>query len=174
MDSVARAAGVAKGTLYLYFPSKEALYIGILADGLESAATRYQASVPSGADVTERLRSAIDVTIRFYGERRDLLRLLATEEPRMAEARHRLLDEWRERGYTFFSSVIDEGVTRKVFGPTDSRLATLAILGGMRSILLNYGADRPLGELSREFCDFILRGLGTGSAGRAPGTEDRH
>ena len=37
MDRVAEAAGVAKGTLYLYFPSKEALYLGILSDGLDTA-----------------------------------------------------------------------------------------------------------------------------------------
>ena len=35
MDSVARLATVAKGTLYLYFDSKEALYLGILTDGFE-------------------------------------------------------------------------------------------------------------------------------------------
>ena len=40
MDRVAEAAGVAKGTLYLYFPSKEALYLGILSDGLETVSKR--------------------------------------------------------------------------------------------------------------------------------------
>ncbi len=160
MEQVAKAAGVAKGTLYLYFPSKEALYFGILTDGLESAAMRYQASVDSTAGVVERLRSAIDVSIGFYGERRDLLRLIATEEPRMAEARNRLLEEWRDRGYTFFSSLIDAGVAQGVFAPTDSRLATFAILGGMRSVLLYYGDDRPVGELSQDFCDFVITGLG--------------
>lgn len=172
MEQVAKAAGVAKGTLYLYFPSKEALYIGILTDGLESAAMRYQAGVDSTAGVVERLRHAIDVSIGFYGERRDLLRLIATEEPRMAEARSRLLEEWRERGYTFFSTLIDEGVAQGVFAPTDSRLATFAILGGMRSVLLYYGDNRPVGDLSQDFCDFVIRGLGRTGA-FAPRMESR-
>jgi AcrR family transcriptional regulator len=30
MDEVARVAGVGKGTLYRYFPSKEDLYLGII------------------------------------------------------------------------------------------------------------------------------------------------
>ena len=44
MDRVAEAAGVAKGTLYLYFPSKDALYLGVLSDGLDTAYRTYQAS----------------------------------------------------------------------------------------------------------------------------------
>src|SRR5262249_8479522 len=83
MDRVAEAAGVAKGTLYLYFPSKEALYLGILSDGLETVSKRYQANNDNRRDVADRLRRAIDVTIQFYDERRDLLRLIATEEPRL-------------------------------------------------------------------------------------------
>src|ERR1700689_2776668 len=61
MDRVAEAAGVAKGTLYLYFPSKEALYLGILGDGLETVSKRSQANNDSRRDVGERLRRAIEV-----------------------------------------------------------------------------------------------------------------
>jgi AcrR family transcriptional regulator len=159
MDRVADAAGVAKGTLYLYFPSKEALYLGILSDGLESISTRYQSTMDSGRSVVERLRHAIDVSIQFYDERRDLLRLIATEEPRLAEARNRLIENWRERGFVFFTSLIEEGMSSGVFGHTDSRLATLAILGGIRSVLLYYGNSRPVGGISLELGHFILEGL---------------
>lgn len=159
MDRVAEAAGVAKGTLYLYFPSKEALYLGILSDGLESISKRYQATVEPRADIAERLRRAIDVSIQFYDERRDLLRLIATEEPRLAEARNRLIENWRERGFNFFTSLIEDGIRHGIFAPTDSRLATLAILGGIRSVLLYYGTRRPVEGLSQDLGHFMLQGL---------------
>ncbi len=159
MDRVAEAAGVAKGTLYLYFPSKEALYLGILSDGLETVSKRYQATRDTREDVAVRLRRAIDVSIQFYDERRDLLRLIATEEPRLAEARNRLIQNWRERGFVFFTSLIEEGMRSGVFGHTDSRAATLAIIGGIRSVLLYYGATRPAQSISEELGDFYLKGL---------------
>jgi TetR/AcrR family transcriptional repressor of mexJK operon len=159
MDRVAEAAGVAKGTLYLYFPSKEALYLGILSDGLETVSKRYQATNDTRRDVGERLRRAIDISIQFYDERRDLLRLIATEEPRLAEARNRLIQTWRERGFVFFTTLIEEGVRSGAFGQTDSRAATLAILGGIRSVLLYYGATRPAQSISEELGDFFLKGL---------------
>jgi AcrR family transcriptional regulator len=159
MDRVAEAAGVAKGTLYLYFPSKEALYLGILSDGLETVSKRSQATNDTRRDVGDRLRRAIEVTIQFYDERRDLLRLIATEEPRLAEARNRLIQSWRERGFVFFTALIEEGIKTGVFGHTDSRAATLAILGGIRSVLLFYGAERPAQSISQELGDFYLKGL---------------
>jgi len=159
MDRVAEAAGVAKGTLYLYFPSKEALYLGILSDGLEAVSKRYQATTDTRQDVADRLRHAIDITIQFYDERRDLLRLIATEEPRLAEARNRLIQDWRERGFVFYTTLIEEGMRAGVFGKTDSRAATLAILGAIRSVLLYYGANRPAQSISEELGDFFLRGL---------------
>ena len=165
MDRVAETAGVAKGTLYLYFPSKEALYLGILSDGLETVSKRYQAKMDMRQDVAARLRHAIEVTIQFYDERRDLLRLIATEEPRLAEARNRLIQNWRERGYVFYTTLIEEGMRAGVFGRTDSRLATLALLGAIRSVLLNYGAERPAENISEELSEFFLKGLMSRPAG---------
>ncbi len=159
MDRVAEAAGVAKGTLYLYFPSKDALYLGILSDGLETVSKRYQATNDTRRDVGERLRRAIEVSIQFYDERRDLLRLIATEEPRLAEARNRLIQTWRERGFVFFTTLIEEGMRTGAFGHTDSRAATLAILGGIRSVLLYYGETHLAQSISEELGDFFLKGL---------------
>ncbi len=159
MDSVAAAAGVAKGTLYLYFESKEDLYLGILSDGLETIARNYQASVNPSASVPDRLRRAIEITLEFYDKRRDLLRLMATEEPRMAEARNRLIDDWRERGVRFFTSLIEEGASAGVFRASDPLLATWAILGSMRSVMLYYAPRRPISEITAELSAQMLRSL---------------
>jgi AcrR family transcriptional regulator len=159
MDRVAEAAGVAKGTLYLYFQSKEDLYLGILTDGMESMVRNYQASVDPQADVKVRLRRAITLTIEFYDQRRDLLRLMMTEEPRMPEARNRLREEWRDRGVRFFNSLIEEGVRSGAFLAVDARLATFAILGSIRSVMLFYGAQRPVDQIGDELGKMVVRGL---------------
>jgi AcrR family transcriptional regulator len=159
MDRVAHAAGVAKGTLYLYFQSKEDLYLGILSDGMETVTRINQTSIAPGASVAERLRHAVTTTIEFYDARRDLLRLIATEEPRLAEARNKLIEDWRDRGRQFFTALIDEGIRTGEFHPCDSRLATFAMLGGLRALLLYYGGERPVAELSSEFADLVVKSL---------------
>src|SRR6202166_666647 len=55
MDRVAAEAGVAKGTLYLYFPSKDALYLGVLSDGLDGAYRARQSSADPKLPLIERM-----------------------------------------------------------------------------------------------------------------------
>ena len=160
MDRVAEAAGVAKGTLYLYFPSKDALYLGVLSDGLDTAYRTYQNSADPRLPVAERLRRSIEVMVEFYDQRRDFLQFFATVEPRLAEARNRIIEASRERGFNFCASLIEEGIRTGVFTRIDPRLATFTIQGAIRSLLLYYGAGRPVSELSRELGNLMLRSLG--------------
>jgi AcrR family transcriptional regulator len=164
MDRVAVAAGVAKGTLYLYFPSKDALYLGVLSDGLDTAYRTYQASADPKLPVVERMRRSITVAVEFFDQRRDFLQFYATEEPRLAEARNRITEGSRERGFNFFASLIEEGIRIGVFTRVDPRLATLTIQGAIRSLLLYYGNSRPVAEISRELGNLILRSLGADPA----------
>ena len=164
MDRVAAAAGVAKGTLYLYFPSKDALYLGVLNDGLDTAYRTYQGSADPKLPVVERMRRSIAVAVEFFDQRRDFLRFFATEEPRLAEARNRIIEGSRERGFNFFASLIEEGIRIGVFARVDPRLATLTIQGAIRSLLLYYGPGRPVEEISRELGNLILRSLGADPA----------
>jgi AcrR family transcriptional regulator len=160
MDRVAEAAGVAKGTLYLYFPSKDALYLGVLSDGLDTAYRTYQSSADPKLPVVERLRRSIAVAVEFFDRRRDFLRFFAIEEPRLAEARNRIIESSRERGFNFFASLIEDGIRTGVFTHVDPSVATLVIQGSIRSLLLYYGPGRPVSEISRELGDLVLRGLG--------------
>jgi TetR/AcrR family transcriptional regulator, regulator of autoinduction and epiphytic fitness len=161
MDSVARLAEVAKGTLYLYFDSKEALYLGILTDGFEKA-SQNNADDPQ-AQVAERLHRAIASSIEFYDSHRDFLQLLATEEPRIAAARSRVIQEFRQRGFDFFSSLIEEGMARGVFRRADPRVAALTIIGAIRSLLLYYDHPHDGTELSQELSRMVLEGLTAGA-----------
>ncbi len=161
MDRVAQEAGVAKGTLYLYFPSKEELYLGILKNGFETVNRLYNESVEEGTDVRERVRRAIAIGIGFYSERRDLLRLFATEEPRMAEARDRILRDRREESIALYASLIEEGQRRGIFARCDPHLAALMILGAVRSVLLYYETDRDVEEIAHDLPDLLLRAIST-------------
>lgn len=160
MDRVAEAARVAKGTLYLYFPSKDALYLGVLSDGLDTAYRTYQSSADPRLPVAERLRRSIEVMVEFYDQRRDFLQFFATVEPRLAEARNRIIEASRARGFNFCASLIEEGIRTGVFTRIDPRLATFTIQGAIRSLLLYYGSGRPVSELSRELGNLMLRSLG--------------
>jgi AcrR family transcriptional regulator len=95
LDDVAQRAGVAKGTLYLYFPDKEALFEQLLLSIAGPVLARFGAlaaddSRPAGAVLGEILEF-IQTEILGSG-REHILRLIISEGPRfprIAEFYHR-------------------------------------------------------------------------------------
>jgi len=62
MEEVAERAGLAKGTLYLYFPSKEDLFLGLALRTQDELLRRYgeaAADAQSGIDMLERILAAL-------------------------------------------------------------------------------------------------------------------
>ncbi len=60
MDDIAREAGVAKGTLYLYFTNKEALFRALLARNVALAGRLCDAAQAQGGDLTAQIFGQLD------------------------------------------------------------------------------------------------------------------
>ena len=74
MSRVAKEAGLAKGTLYLYFPTKEALFLALLTAELDGWFTSLESALPSQASSPEVVADAL---VRSISGRERLLRLLS-------------------------------------------------------------------------------------------------
>jgi AcrR family transcriptional regulator len=168
MDRVAEAANVAKGTLYLYFPSKEALYLGILSDGLDAMDRIFEQTAHTYSDPRDQLRHAVTGVVDFYAKCDDLLRLFSMAEPRLAEARSKIIESARQRGWAYYASVIEEGKRRGIIADVNAKIASLAIAGGIRSVLLYYGPGSSSDDIGRELADMIVGALASGAVLRGP------
>lgn len=84
LEDVAARAGVAKGTIYLHFADKEALFQDIVRTLIVPVISAVEITPPPGVPVRAVLNGLIDVFIReVYGtRRRDVIRLMMTEGPR--------------------------------------------------------------------------------------------
>jgi AcrR family transcriptional regulator len=120
MDDIARKAGITKGTIYLYFDSKESVFKAL-----------------ARASIGEQLAAVRTMVDNFPGSSAELLRLVLTTMggfvrtsdrvilPKMllAEAGNfpELAKFWREeiieRGITLFGSIIQRGVARGELRP---------------------------------------------------------
>ncbi len=67
LDDVAAAAGVGKGTLYVYFNSKEDLYFSIIADGFAEMVDRLKGPLSdSGMSALARIRTVVSELARSH------------------------------------------------------------------------------------------------------------
>jgi AcrR family transcriptional regulator len=86
IDDVAARAGVAKGTIYLYFDDKEALFREIVTTMLVPLVTVLEAPPPD-IPIRDVITRFMDLFVReiYATQRRNVLRLVMTEGPRFPE-----------------------------------------------------------------------------------------
>jgi AcrR family transcriptional regulator len=77
---ITQRAGVALGTFYTYFDSKEALFQALVRDMSNQVRDRVGPSLAGGADALDGERRALETFIEFAREHRDIYRIIDQSE----------------------------------------------------------------------------------------------
>ena len=161
VSEVASRAGVGKGTVYLYFPTKDELHRGALEASLERVALEVEAAADQDAPAGEVLRQIVVVILRFFWRRPHLLTLVQRYEQR----RPRRATERRQRVMRAVERVLARH--RIGGGASGRRLAVAFLLGLARAGILEHGADDRPEAVAARIVDLYLHGIG-GAARRQP------
>jgi AcrR family transcriptional regulator len=86
VDLIAQEAGVAKGTLYLYYPSKAAIYSAAVIAGLQELAAQTVASLSADIPLREKVRRLLEMRLRYFEERADFFRIYNAELGTLGQA----------------------------------------------------------------------------------------
>jgi|CXWL01.1.fsa_nt_gi AcrR family transcriptional regulator len=79
VDRIAQLAGIAKGTVYLYFPSKESLCEACLRDRIRLLESSLTAAVAAAADTRARLEAFIRTKLEVFAAHRAFLHMYLGE-----------------------------------------------------------------------------------------------
>lgn len=87
LDDIAHSAGVAKGTIYLYFRHKESLFQELIRSQLNPVVSNLEAAMIHDLPLRVVAEQIVDVFVReIYGTpRKDIIRLIISEGPRFPE-----------------------------------------------------------------------------------------
>jgi AcrR family transcriptional regulator len=87
LDDVAERAGIAKGTIYLYFADKETLFQELIRSELSPVVGTLEFALGLDLPVRAAAERAIELFLReVYGtERRNIIRLIISEGPRFPQ-----------------------------------------------------------------------------------------
>lgn len=78
MDDVAEKAKVAKGTLYLYFSSKEEIYETAVLQAIEEQRERIHQALEGVTGTADRLRVLLQIRMSFWETQPNVYRMLVT------------------------------------------------------------------------------------------------
>jgi len=166
MDDLAREVGIGKGTLYLYFKSKEEIALSHIDCIVERLKEKLLTISLEAAPPGERLREMLITRVLFrfdsvqhYTE--SLNELLAELRPQLLARRRRYFDEEAKA----FARVIENGQGLGVFEPGDPHKIANLLLLATNSLLPYSLSTQELGERAElnqkvsQLADLMLSGV---------------
>lgn len=173
VDSVADRAEVSKGTVYLYFASKESLLAHLLLEGLDDLISELERGCAAAADLPadQRLRKLALAYLGFFDRDPQYFPfLMAMDRGRFQEAvPAELYEEILEaslEGLTLVVRVIERGMEEGVFACPDPQEAACVFWASLNGVLQlvehplrqeMVGVDKPV--LYTSSVDTVIRGL---------------
>jgi TetR/AcrR family fatty acid metabolism transcriptional regulator len=140
---VARAAGVAAGTVYLYFRGKDDLLISIFERTMKEAIADGRKSVDRLTDPVERLREIARLHLDRLGRDRALAVVFQVELRQSTKFMERFSSTQLREYLGIIRSVIADGQARQVFRPTVSpTLAAKLFFGALDEMATNWILSR--------------------------------
>jgi TetR/AcrR family fatty acid metabolism transcriptional regulator len=179
LEAVAREAGLAKGTLYLYFRDKEDLFFQVVLATLESLqdSIREQAQRQEGA--LPKLRAVAAGQFSFFLHNRDTLHLFVpVSNPGLARLHRRLIGPMMEKWNAHVQRVtalVEEGQhTGAVRQDLEARHIALAFIGMTSQASQSFMRMGPLPKsaLVKDGAPAVPKGS-TPSAPEAPESPER-
>jgi AcrR family transcriptional regulator len=79
VDEIAAAAGIAKGTVYLYYSSKKEIYLAALKHGLMELQEQTRAAIQSAVGVQAKLQEFVRTRIEYADAHRDFFKIYHSE-----------------------------------------------------------------------------------------------
>jgi len=136
LDDVARRAGVAKGTIYLHFKDKEALFQDLVRTNLVPVMGTFEAALKSELPLRTIVDQAIEIFVReIYGTRRkEIMRLIITEGARFPSLAEFYYREVLARMLTAVRARLTRALERGEI--TDKALIRFPQLLGAASVLI--------------------------------------
>lgn len=140
-EDIAHAAKIAKGTLYLYFRSKEALYSAAIAHAVQELQALSAQHVEAADTFAAKLTAAISVRLQFWTEHQELYRLLLTlgREPKHRRQTNDLLGSAQQ----YLLALFEAAIVAKEIARRDYSALAWAILDMIRG-----ATERRMDKLS--------------------------
>ncbi len=166
VDDIIREAAVARGTFYLYFPSKRELFAALLDDlmaALERGIRRIDIS-PGAPPPIEQLERNVSWLLSLPQARPEMLQILLWEAVGLDEGLDRKLDSFHQRMFALTQRSLELGIEMGLVRHCNTRVTARLLVGAVKELLLSLlvRADlqsTDLQSLARELLGFCAGGI---------------
>jgi TetR/AcrR family fatty acid metabolism transcriptional regulator len=165
---VAKKAGVADGTIYLYFKNKEALLTGFMEDKIRLIFDRFAETVSGPEPAGEKLRLLIRRHFEEFQKDRDMAVLYQVETHAKNRIAEEQIKEMSKKYMDLISLIVEQGqeqglIRRNIYLGLVKRL----IIGSVDEVIntwIHAEGAYDLVSMADPLVDLIINGIGSHSA----------
>jgi TetR/AcrR family fatty acid metabolism transcriptional regulator len=164
VSEVAKAAGVADGTIYLYFESKEQLLVSLFEHRVERLLEYLERELPAAPSASQRLQRIIELQLGLLEGERDLAEVVTVAFRQST----RLMKEYGAPKFNAYldaiARVIAEGQeSGELRDDVSPQVAARAVFGALDAITMTWALGKAehggLLRASGQLVELLLRGL---------------
>jgi len=165
VDEIAEFAGVAKGTIYCYFPSKSELFIGTLRGGIQELVELTSCNMSAAQTARSKIRAFIRTRLEYCERNREFFHIYFTEFSKFAlqpsPVREELQDVYQKQA-RLLESVILDGIRDGELRPVPALRAAHFIYDATRSAIAHRIQEwdtAPLEQSEETLFDLIWKSV---------------
>jgi TetR/AcrR family fatty acid metabolism transcriptional regulator len=138
VETIAERAGVAKGTVYLYFPSKKDILTALIEDRIGRLIAQIKLATGDTCDSLEVIRKVIAAHFGFYSNHKEFITLLYGQLGQIAEGMEGPAKRSYEQLTRMITNVLTRGIEEGVLRQTDIPMLTQALQGMIHAVAFEW------------------------------------
>lgn len=175
---IARRAGVAEGSIYNHFRTKDDLLIHMVGEYAGSFLAQLSDRLSGESDPVRKIERLIAFHISFFTQEGNIFQVIYGKRPGAKVQMARIIRVAIGPYVALIEGILREGIALGAFRDVDPQVAASLLLGGMQVALLRRffkQADYAPEQAADQIRDLFLNGLvkGSGARGRGPSAKGR-
>ena len=170
VDDVAAGLGIAKGTVYRYFSTKEQLFLAAADKAMEGLQSAILSVTDPIDDPFEKIKAAVKAYLSFFDANLHLIEIFVHERAEFRDRKKPTFLTYRDKNISKFETLLAEmkqaGLVRDIDEKSTAATVANMLYGTVHMHFLRGGQER-LSRLAPQIIDIIFQGIltpaGTGA-----------
>ena len=164
MDTIAEEAELSKGTLYLYFKTKEQLFFSILENKIDMFTEKLKLDLSNGVSLRDLVERIVSDQLNFLSENKYFFKLAISEQCKIDQVpTSNLREKYIDKQIKLYALVEDS--LKKYIPETakySAKTLTLSLIGAINSHMMNWllsGQEEMSPETKHEILSIFYNGV---------------
>jgi AcrR family transcriptional regulator len=166
VDDIVRASATSKGAVYHHFPNKEAVFVALVDAFTERLAAGVASVISSRQGALAKVEGALTAALSTFRDNERLARLILLEAVALGGLWETKRAEVHGRFAALIRGYLEEAAAEGSIPPLDTRVATLAWLGAVNEVVIDWLHTRnaDLGASIPALTKLLLRSVGAAAS----------